>query len=164
MRSPSPRSGWLIKTIASAFGGSISNVALAACTLGLRTWLRRHDSLPDRPVVMQVPAALFDDDATSGVNLSAPARIGFPVQIDDPVEVLLDIHSATDTWTTSSQDVTGLGVDFAHLAALLPPSVLHAGVGLSTRLPWWQRFRRPATASSPMFRGRQRHVTAAGPG
>jgi diacylglycerol O-acyltransferase / wax synthase len=129
-----------LKTIAHAFGGSVTNVALAACTLGLRTWLRHHDSLTDRPLVMQVPPALFDADSTSGVNLSMPARIGFPVHIDDPVQVLVNLHSATETLTTTSERAAGLGVDFSRLASLLPPSALQAGVALSTLLPWWQPF------------------------
>ncbi len=131
-----------LQTIAYAFGGSISNVALAACTLGLRTWLRHHDGLTDRPLVLQVPPALFDADSASGVNpsgkLSRPVRIGLPVHIDDPVQVLLDLHSATEALTTNAEPSTGLDVDFARLASLLPPSVMQAGVALSNRLPWWQ--------------------------
>ncbi len=129
-----------LQAIAYAFGGSITNVALAACTLALRTWLRHHDSLADRPLVLQVPPAMFDADSTSGVHLSTPARIALPVHIDDPVQVLLGLHSATETLTTNAEPSTGLGVDFARLASLLPPSLMQAGVALSTRLPWWQPF------------------------
>jgi diacylglycerol O-acyltransferase len=131
-----------LKTIAYAFGGSTANVVLAACTLGLRTWLRHHDSPPDNPLVLQVPPALFYADSTGGAHLSGnpprPVRIALPVHIDDPVQVLLDLHSATETLTTNPERCTGLGVDFARLAALLPPSVMQAGVALSALLPWWQ--------------------------
>jgi diacylglycerol O-acyltransferase / wax synthase len=120
-----------LKVIAYAFGGSINNVALAACTLSLRTWLRRRESLPDHPLVMQVPLSLFNADTTAG---SAP--IGFPVHIDDPVQVLLDLHAATDSLAVDHQhtDTTGLAVNLSRIASLLPPSVMHAGVALSTRL------------------------------
>jgi diacylglycerol O-acyltransferase len=37
----------------NAFGGSIANAFLAACTLSLRAWLQRHDTVPDDPLLMQ---------------------------------------------------------------------------------------------------------------
>ncbi len=133
-----------LTAIAHAFGGSVSNVVLAACTLGLRTWLRHHGGLTDRPLVLQVQQALFDADSTGGGspcgNPARPAHIGLPVHIDDPVQVLLGLHSATATLAANAEPAAGLGVDLARLAALLPPSVMQAGVALSTRLPWWQPF------------------------
>ena len=125
-----------LETIAYAFGGSTINVALAACTLSLRTWLRHHDSLPKHPLLMQLPLSLFNASSTADVT-----RIGFPVDRDDPVQVLLDLHAATDGLTKAyrQSETAGLAVDIARLASLLPPSVMHAGLSLSTRLPWWQR-------------------------
>ena len=122
-----------LKAIAYAFGSSVSNVALTACALSLRTWLRHHDSPLDHPLVMEVPLSLFKADSTD-----ASARVGFPVHSDDPVQVLLDLHAATDGLTADRQDtvVAGQAVDIGQLAALLPPSVVHAGMALSTRLPW----------------------------
>ena len=38
-----------------AFGGNITNVFLAACTLSLRAWLQRHDTVPEDPLVMRMP-------------------------------------------------------------------------------------------------------------
>jgi diacylglycerol O-acyltransferase len=35
-----------LTTVNNAFGGSITNVFLAACTLSLRAWLQRHDTVP----------------------------------------------------------------------------------------------------------------------
>ena len=45
--------------------GSITNVFLAACTLSLRAWLQRHDTVPDDPLLMQMPLALPDADPTA---------------------------------------------------------------------------------------------------
>ena len=44
-----------MKTVSNAFGGSITNVVLAACTLSLRAWLQRHDEVPDDPLLMRIP-------------------------------------------------------------------------------------------------------------
>ena len=53
-----------MKTVNKAFGGSIANVFLAACTLSLRAWLQRHDAVPADPLLMQVPLSLPDADPT----------------------------------------------------------------------------------------------------
>lgn len=57
-----------MKTVNNAFGGSITNVFLAACTLSLRAWLQRHDAVPDAPLLMQVPLSLPDADSTTADN------------------------------------------------------------------------------------------------
>ena len=49
-----------LKSVSNAFGGSINNVFLAACTLSLRAWLQRHDAVPDYPLLMQIPLSLRD--------------------------------------------------------------------------------------------------------
>ena len=48
-----------MKTVRHAFGGSVNNVFLAACTLSLRAWLQRHDAVPDYPLLMQIPLSLW---------------------------------------------------------------------------------------------------------
>ncbi len=47
-----------VKTVSDAFGGSITNVVLAACTLSLRAWLQQHDKVPDGPLLMRMPFEL----------------------------------------------------------------------------------------------------------
>ena len=63
-----------MKTVNNAFGGSITNVFLAACTLSLRAWLQRHDAVPDGPLLMQVPLSLPDADSTT-VETSSPSGV-----------------------------------------------------------------------------------------
>jgi diacylglycerol O-acyltransferase len=57
-----------LKTVSDAFGGSTSNVFLAACTLSARSWLQRYDVVPDDPLVMQVPLSLPADDPAGREN------------------------------------------------------------------------------------------------
>jgi diacylglycerol O-acyltransferase len=132
-----------MKTVNNAFGGSITNVYLAACTLSLRAWLQRHDAVPDGPLLMQVPLSLPDADSTTVDNQFTFGRIRIPVQLDDPVQVLTDLHAATERLNTahmSDAERTGLAVDFATFAALIPPTVVHAGMQLYTGLGLSQRF------------------------
>ena len=51
-----------VEKVSKAFGGSTANVFLAACTLSLRAWLLRYDSVPEDPLLMQVPLSLRAGD------------------------------------------------------------------------------------------------------
>ena len=66
------------------------------------------------------------------------------MQLDGPVQVLTDLHAATERLNTahrrSDAERTGLTVDFATFAALIPPTVVHAGMQLYTGLGLSQRF------------------------
>jgi diacylglycerol O-acyltransferase len=131
-----------LETVSHAFGGAITNVFLAACTLSLRAWLQRHDTVPDDPLLMQMPLALPAADPTTFGNPSIVGRIRIPVQLDDPVQVLTNLHTATErlnTERTRDAEKTGPSVDFASIASLIPPTVVRAGMRLYTGLGLRQR-------------------------
>ena len=125
-----------LQKVNEAFGGSITNVFLAACTLSLRAWLQRHDTVPDDPLVMQMPLALSDADPTAIGNPLTVGRIRLPVQLDDPVLVLTNLHTATERLNTVKRNAekTDSTIDFAAVASLIPPRAAHAASQLSTRL------------------------------
>jgi len=126
-----------MKTVNNAFGGSVNNVLLAACTLSLRAWLQRHDVVPDHPLLMKVPLSLPDADSTTVVSQFTVGRIRIPVQLDDPVRVLTDLHTAAERLNTARRrnaEKTGPPVDFATIASLIPPTVVHVGMQLYTGL------------------------------
>ena len=131
-----------LETVSNAFGGSVTNVFLAACTLSLRAWLQRHDTVPDDPLLMQMPLALPAADPTTIGNPLTVGRIRIPVQLDDPVQVLTNLHTATERLNTARKrdaEKTGPRVDLASIASLIPPTVAHASVQLYTRLGLRQR-------------------------
>jgi diacylglycerol O-acyltransferase len=47
-----------VKAIKSATGATVNDVVMAACAGGLRRYLLKHDSLPDRPLVAMVPVSI----------------------------------------------------------------------------------------------------------
>jgi diacylglycerol O-acyltransferase / wax synthase len=99
-----------LDAVADAFGVGVNDVFLTACTLSVRTWLQRHDAVPDYPLLMQT--LLPDGDSFGQVRL--------PVQLDDPARILTGLQrSATD---------------FARVAGLVAPSVVHAGMRVYSRL------------------------------
>src|SRR5439155_20045435 len=70
-----------LETVSTAFGGDAANVLLAACTLSLRAWLQRHGTVPDDPLVMWMPLE------------QSAGQIRIPVHLNDPVEVLTNLHT-----------------------------------------------------------------------
>ena len=126
-----------LQTVNNAFGGSITNVFLAACTLSLRAWLQRHDTVPDEPLLMQMPLAPPGADLTAIGNALMVGRIRLPVQLDDPVLVLTNLHTATERLNTvrESDIEKGYGtIDFESIASIIPPFAARGASQLYTRL------------------------------
>ncbi|HZU46345.1 MAG TPA: wax ester/triacylglycerol synthase domain-containing protein [Mycobacterium sp.] len=131
-----------LETVSTAFGGTISNVFLAACTLSLRAWLQRHGTVPDDPLQMEMPLALTDADPTAIGNPLMVGRIRIPVQLDDPVQVLTNLHTTTERLKTArmrDDENTGPKVDYACIGSLIPSAVVHAGMRLYDKLGLRQR-------------------------
>lgn len=126
-----------LEMVSNAFGGNIINVFLAACTLSLRAWLQRHDTVPDDPLVMRMPLVLSGAaDATFG-NPSILGQIRIPVQLDDPIEVLTNLHTATERINTAHRrdaEKAYSTIDLARIASLIPSAVVHSGMRIYSRL------------------------------
>jgi diacylglycerol O-acyltransferase len=131
-----------LEMVSSAFGGDVTNVLVAACTLSLRAWLQRHDSVPDDPLMMRMPLAL--SGAALDVEDDSPVagKIRIPVQLSDPVEVLTNLHTAGEKMNIeqeSDAEKTDLTADLVRIASLIPSSIAHAGMRIFSRLSLRQR-------------------------
>ena len=125
-----------VKAVSDAFGGSITNVVLAACALSLRAWLQRHDKVPDDPLMMRMPFELPATDPHRIGKALSIGRLRIPVHLDDPVQVLANLHTATERLNAirSSSDESGSPtIDLEMIASLIPPTVAHLGMHLYTR-------------------------------
>ncbi|MGA5464458.1 wax ester/triacylglycerol synthase domain-containing protein [Mycobacterium sp. NPDC050041] len=115
-----------VELVSDAFGGSAANVLLAACTLSLREWLQRHGDVPDEPLVIAV----------------AEGEVRVPVQLDDPVEVLTNMHTATERANVAGSDsdeTASEGDDLAKAVSMLWPWAAHAGARVYSGLGLAQR-------------------------
>jgi diacylglycerol O-acyltransferase len=131
-----------LETVSTAFGGNITNVLLAACTLSLRAWLQRHDTVPDDPLVMRMPFALSGAEAATFGNPPIVGQIRMPVQLADPIEVLTNLHTATERMNTVHRrdaEKADPIVDLARVASLIPATVAHAAMRIYRRLGLRQR-------------------------
>ncbi len=141
-----------VESVSNAFGGSTANVFLAACTLSLRAWLQRYDTVPDDPLLMQVPLSLRGEDPATR-NTFAVGEIRLPVQLDDPVQILTNLHTAAERLTIDRRDNAETeypAIDFARLGSLIPPRITRAGMQLYSALRLG-RWRAPACHGSVSY-------------
>jgi len=81
-----------LKVIKDAFGTTVNDVVLAACTQSLRVYLTDHDDLPDKPLIASVPVSVRSEDQEGGGNKVSAMFAALPVQLEDPVDQLTEIH------------------------------------------------------------------------
>ncbi len=78
-----------------AFGVTLNETILTACSMSLREWLLAQDALPDRPLVAAVPVSTRAAQADSDGNALSALLVSLPVQLDDPVEQLLAVRESS---------------------------------------------------------------------
>ncbi len=98
--------------IRSAFGTTVNDVFLAACTQGLRDYLASHGEFLDRPLVASLPVSVHgrvSNETTT--NQVSNMFVRLPVHLDDPVDQLqavnLDTRSAKAAHSSLSPDILG---------------------------------------------------------
>lgn len=97
-----------VKAVGSAFGTTVNDVVLAACTQTLRSYLESHGGAPEAPLVAAIPVSLrgLDDGESYGNRLSA-LLVHLPVHLPDPVDQLLALRQDAES---SKQQHARLGV------------------------------------------------------
>ncbi len=98
-----------IKEIKSAFGVTLNDVFLAACSGALRSYLDRHDELPAESLTTVVPVAIrpSGEDVDWG-NQVTIWNVSLATDVADPVDRLLriaantraarEVHAERDLW------------------------------------------------------------------
>lgn len=122
-----------LEFVRKEFGGTLNDVVMAACTESLRHYLRRHDELPDQPLVAAVPISVRQpgEHDRFGNRLSA-LFMRLPVHIDDPVEQLTEIQHES---RRAKQVHHAVGGDtLGYLAELTSDGILGAGVRIAEML------------------------------
>ncbi|HYX99361.1 MAG TPA: wax ester/triacylglycerol synthase domain-containing protein [Mycobacterium sp.] len=126
-----------LETVSTAFGGDATNVLLAACTLSMRAWLQRYDVVPDDPLAMWMPLAQSGAAPADDREFPIAGQIRIPVQLVDPVEILTNLHTATERMNTAhshDDDKEHFTGNAAAITSLIPSSLLHAGMRIIKQL------------------------------
>ena len=128
-----------LKIVKRAFGTTVNDVVLAACTYTLRNYLDAQDELPARPLVASVPVSVHGATQSEGVNQVSSMFVRLPVQIEDPVEQLLAVQEDTKD---AKELHNAMGADLIQdIAQITPPGVfnlgarLYSSTGLADSLP-----------------------------
>jgi len=75
-----------IKRIKEATGGTVNDVVMAICAGGLRSYLLRHDALPERPLRAMVPVSIrTGDEADPWTNRVSALVAELPTEEPDPL-------------------------------------------------------------------------------
>ncbi|MGV0606882.1 wax ester/triacylglycerol synthase domain-containing protein [Mycolicibacterium sp. XJ1904] len=120
-----------VRAISDAFGGSTANVVLAACAMSLRSWLQRHEAVPDDPLLVTVPLSRPTGDAAEDAHPLGIGYVRLPVHVDDPVQVLTDLHTSTERLNIAHlyrDESIDSPVDLPTVASLFPPWLARAGM------------------------------------
>ncbi|WP_231588346.1 wax ester/triacylglycerol synthase domain-containing protein [Mycobacterium nebraskense] len=124
------------RTVSDAFGGSTTNVVLAACAMSLRAWLQKHDTVPDCPLLMRMPFELPPTDHPRTGKAMTVGRLRIPVHLDDPVQMLANLHTATERLAAirrRSYENRSSTTDSEIVASLIPPVIAQLGMQLYSR-------------------------------
>jgi diacylglycerol O-acyltransferase len=90
----------------------------------------------DGPLLMEMPFELPATDPLTIGKRWTVEQFRIPVHLDDPVQVLTNLHTATERLnaTRSRNDESRAPkIDFATIGSLIPPTVARAGMQLYTR-------------------------------
>jgi WS/DGAT/MGAT family acyltransferase len=82
----------LVRAVKSANGVTINDAVLAAVALAVRDYLAKRDALPAKPVVAGVPVNIGEGNA-AGTNALTTMLVGLPMDIDDPAELIAEVHT-----------------------------------------------------------------------
>jgi WS/DGAT/MGAT family acyltransferase len=97
------------RNLARRTGGTINDVVLAVCAGGLRDYLTEIDSLPDRPLITNIPVSVRRSDGKAqGGNAISWAMLSLATDIEDARERFAAIRSSTKQ---AKQQLDHLGAD-----------------------------------------------------
>ncbi len=116
-----------------AFGVTINDLVLAACTSALRRDLMRRGALPDRPLVASVPVSTRQaGEAAASFNRVSAMFVSLPVQIEDPIEQLRAVRADA---VAGKKMVGAFGRELlGEVVELLPPLLFAQAMSLYSRL------------------------------
>jgi diacylglycerol O-acyltransferase / wax synthase len=122
-----------VRAVKAALGATVNDVVVAVCAGGLRTWLKRHDALPDDPLVGLVPVSIrTGEEVERWTNRVSMLSAVLPTDEPDPVARVRRVHEAMASSKELFEAIPAERLtDFAEFP---PPAVFARAMRLSARL------------------------------
>ena len=84
-----------VKVVKDHYGLTVNDVVMALCAGALRTFLQRHDKLPDTPLVAAVPVSVHGESDRPGRNQTSWMFCRLQSPMADPVQRLRQMAEST---------------------------------------------------------------------
>jgi WS/DGAT/MGAT family acyltransferase len=127
-----------VKAIKNAAGVTVNDVVMALCAGALRTWLQKHDALPEGPLVAAVPVSIRTEEqkGTHGNRVSSVIT-PLPTHLADPAGRLAAVHEAM---RAAKEQHNALGAELlTDIAQFSMPALANQASRLATRLRLLER-------------------------
>jgi diacylglycerol O-acyltransferase len=128
-----------VKQIKNAFGVTVNDAVLAACSLSLRRYLADHDDLPEEPLVCAVPVSLRENSDREFSNKVSFMLVTLPTHLEEPEAVIRAVHQESRRAKRLFQALEPNLFD-GLLGLVAPPLLgigarLYSGLGLADHIP-----------------------------
>lgn len=122
-----------VKAVKNAFGATVNDVVLTACTMALRRRLAEVGQLPGRPLVASVPvSARRPEEKSESFNRVSAMFVGIPVHLDDPLAQLREVRRES---AIAKRMMAAMGADLlGDWVELLPPLLFAQAMQLYSAL------------------------------
>jgi diacylglycerol O-acyltransferase / wax synthase len=127
-----------VKAIKNAAGVTVNDVVMAICAGALRTWLQKHDALPEGPLVAAVPVSIRTEEqkGTHGNRVSS-VMASLPTHLADPASRLQAAHEAM---RAAKEQHNALPADLlTDIAQFSMPALANQAYRLASRLRLLER-------------------------
>ena len=122
-----------VKAIKNAAAVTVNDVVMALCAGALRTWLQKHDALPEGPLVAAVPVSIRTEEqkGTQGNRVSSVIA-PLPTHLADPAGRLAAVH---DAMRAAKEQHNALPAELlTDIAQFSMPALANQASRLATRL------------------------------
>ncbi len=127
-----------VKAIKNAAGVTVNDVVMALCAGALRSWLQKHDALPEGPLVAAVPVSIRTEEQkdTHGNRVSS-VMASLPTHLADPAGRLKAAHEGM---RAAKEQHNALPADLlTDIAQFSMPALANQAYRLASRLRLLER-------------------------
>ena len=127
-----------VRALKKASGGTVNDIVMAVCTGALRSYLLRHDALPDRPLRAMVPVSFRTGaEEVPWTNMVTGIIADLPTDTADPRKRVQRCHEAMESAKRQFELIPADTI--AEGAHATSPILATAATRLASRLRWADR-------------------------